>query len=600
MRRFDGFLFGLLLFGLIRCETTGFGAEPVRLKMLVPAEYLPSIPILVRVEALNASGGREVTLWDAEVILTADVPGVVLSTNRVILRNGMGSILVGVTGGDFELTARLGELMATRHLGARSLLQAISVGGTLPAGSVVWSGTVQVTNTVVVPPTTTLTILSNTLVLMNGSTSNGGAANLIVGGTLQSLGTEEQPVTFTSSSPLPTLRWGQLRHTNAPASLYRGTIITRAGRAAAEGGHTGQGPVIRPVNTRLTFEQCSLTDHCETERANSGFGTPGKVGLAEGSDLTFNDCLMQRARSGPEISGTALLCTNTWVLDMRGPDDSDGIYLHQQGAGQRLFVSGCVFAGGDDDGIDTLGPILEVENTIFRDWNNRLEDAKAISVFNVSTHVRRSLILNSTVGIAAKWSGGSAALVTIEQSTIYGNLTNVLAQKKSNAPGPFVDYRITNSILWGGDVSVQSDFAQTNFTIRYCDVGEAWPGEGNVTVEPSFQNEAGNDFRLRPGSPCIDAGLPGILDPDGSIVDLGYLTFLPGAPRLSGGESLPDGSFQWLLEAYPNRDYIVETAGESGGWARLRTVHPTTSSELVHDETAVGIGHRLYRVRLAP
>jgi hypothetical protein len=445
-----------------------------------------------------------------------------------------------------------------------------------------------------------LTILSNTLVLMNGSTSNGGAASLIVGGTLHSLGTEEQPVTITSSSSSPTVRWGQIRHTNAAASLYRGTIITRAGRASGEGGHTGQGPVIRPVNTRLTFEQCSLTDHGETDRANSGFGTPGKIGLADGSELTFDDCLLQRARSGPEISGTGLLCTNTWVLDMRGPDDSDGIYLHDQGAGKRLLLSGCVFAGGDDDGVDTLGPILDVENCIFRDWNNRLEDAKSISVFNGATRVRRSLIVNSTVGIAAKWSGGSAAIVTIEESTIYGNLTNVLAQKKSNAPGPFVDYRITNSILWGGDVSVQSDFAQTNFTIRYSDVGEAWPGEGNVTVEPNFQDVAGNDFRLRPGSPCIDAGLPAFLDPDGSTVDLGYLTFRPGSPRLSNAERLLDGSFQWSLEAYPNRDYIVESGDKSGAWTPLRTVHPTAPSEVVHDDTAVGVGYRLYRVRLAP
>ena len=178
---------------------------------------------------------------------------------------------------------------------------------------------------------------------------------------------------------------------------------------------------------------------------------------------------------GPEIQGTSLLCSNTWILDMRGPDDGDGIYLHDQQAGQDILLTGCVLAGGDDDGIDTLGAIVTVENSILRDWNSVIEDAKAISVFNGATHIRRCLITDSTVGVAAKWSGGSATLVTINNSTIAGNQTNVLAQFKGNAPGPFIDYRITNSILWGGD-AVQSDFGQTNFTIAYCDISEPWPG----------------------------------------------------------------------------------------------------------------------------
>ena len=212
-------------------------------------------------------------------------------------------------------------------------------------------------------------------------------------------------------------------------------------------------------------------------------------------------------------------------MDMRGPDDSDGIYLHGQQAGQQIRITGCVFAGGDDDGIDTLGSIVNVDNTILRDWNNLFEDAKAISVFDGATHIRRCLIVDSTVGVAAKSTAGTPVTVTINNSTITGNLTNVLAQFKANAPGPIIDYRITNSVLWGGD-AVQSDFAPTNFTIVYSDISESWSGTGNLNSNPLFVDVGAHNFHLLTGSPCIDTGDPvSPNDPDASRADMGVYPF---------------------------------------------------------------------------
>src|ERR1043165_9777852 len=180
------------------------------------------------------------------------------------------------------------------------------------------------------------------------------------------------------------------------------------------------------VSAKLLFEHCSLTDHIENvPRGHTNYGTPGKIAFADTADLTFNDCLLQRAREGPEIQGTALLVTNCGVMDMLGPDDSDGIYVHAPGAGQTCAIKNSVPAAGDDDAIDTLDPVITVDDCIIRDWNNRLEDAKGISVFNGSTTVRRSLIVNCTVGIAAK-SGGTTpsttpVLVTLLNCTMTGN-----------------------------------------------------------------------------------------------------------------------------------------------------------------------------------
>ena len=572
-------------------------------KLLTQRGYLPAVPVLVRVELRSAAGQPDRAVWDIDAMLSAD-GGVTISTNRVLLRNGLGSALVTFSGGgDFTLTATVAGISTTHALLTLTNAPVTTVGGTLPAGTTTWSGVILATNSVTVPVGGTLTILSNTLVQFSGA--GGATNNLIVNGTIQALGVEDQPVTLTCANAGQ--RWGQIRHNTAQPSLYRFTSITRAGRGTGEG-HTGTTPVIRPTNSKMTFESCSITDLAETQRGAAGFGTPGKIGSGTGSDLTFIDCLFQRARMGPEISGTALLCTNTWMMDMNGPDDSDGIYIHDQSAGQQVLLTGCVLARGDDDGIDTLGSIISVEDCIVRDWDNLLEDAKGISALNGAVNVRRSLIVNSTVGIAAK-SGGStpsttSVRVSVVHCTMTGNLTNVLANRKSSAVGPNVHLSITNSILLGVN-SVHSDFEpassdSTNFTVRYCDLSEPYPGAGNIQAVPMFANAALHDYRLLPFSPAIDAGHPlSPGDADGSPADMGALVFCPPAPQLAAPQ-WPGGAFQFELSAYTNRNWKIESSTNGTTWNLLQTVFPLSTPMVVGDASATNHPHRFYRARLAP
>lgn len=585
----------------LRALTVADLGPPHAVKLVVQHGYLPGIPMLVRVELRDASG-PERELWNADATLSVDDPAVTLSTNRVLLRNGLGSALVAFRDGtDFNLSASVGTLQATRPLVSLAGAPVTEVGGTL-AGANVWSGVVRVTNDVTVPSGASLTILSNTLVLMDGVTSGTIANDLLISGRIESLGDEEFPVAITCNSTNLAVRWGQIRHNSSEPSLYRHTSITRGGRAPSEG-HTGTAPVVRPTSSTLRFESCSITDLAEPVRGAPGFGTPGKIAQATGSDLTFIDCVLQRARMGPEIAGTALLCSNTWIMDMGGPDDSDGFYVHDQSANQLVTFSGCVIADGDDDGIDTLGSTIAVENCIIRDWDNLFEDAKGISVFNGATTVRRSLIVDSTVGIAAKWSSGSATLVNIDHCTLTRNLTNVWANRKDNAPGPFIDYRITNCVMWGTPTSIQSDFGTTNFTIGYCNISQAWPGTGNLMAEPLFVEATAHDFHLQAYSPCIDSGNPASpLDPDGTRVDMGYLPFVLPAPMLSSPQQSGNG-LGFLLSAYTNRSYVVEVSDTLTNWTALQTNFQSTPSTPLLDPTATNSARRFYRARslnLAP
>ncbi|HSH17682.1 MAG TPA: hypothetical protein VLD18_16700, partial [Verrucomicrobiae bacterium] len=88
-------------------------------------------------------------------------------------------------------------------------------------------------------------------------------------------------------------------------------------------------------------------------------------------------------------------------------------------------------------------------------------------------------------------------------------------------------------------------------------------------------------------------------DPDGSRVDLGYFTFVPPQPVLTRPLRPEDGAFEFWLNAYTNRNYVVEFSDTLGTWSALRTVWATNASETIVDDGATS-GSRFYRVRLAP
>ena len=559
---------------------SSFAASQPTLKLMVQRGYLPGLPVLVRVDRLKAAGEVDRAVWDAEVILSTD-PTMTLSTNRVMLRNGRGSALVTINGsGDFELTAVQGELATSREVRDLSGEPVTRVGVGLSGTATTWSGVIQVTNDLTIQAPHTLTILSNTLILVNGVASGTAAPDILNFGTIQSLGTEDYPVTITCATP--GLHWGQIRHNNAQPSVYRYTSITRAGRGTGEG-HTGTCPALRPTNSRILFDHCNFTD----------FSPVGKIMQGSGSDLTFAGCIMSRARMGPELQGGALLITNSHLIEFRGADDADALYVHTQAAGQRALLTDSVVGYTDDDGLDTLNATMRLERSIFRNMNSGVDpDGKGISIFNGTTHLSRCLIADCITSVSAKWSGGPATLITVNECTILGTSNSVVAAWKDNAPGPFIDFRITNSILRSRD-AVKSDFGPTNFTIRYCNISEDWPGDGNQTGDPRFVG--GYDFHLQIDSPCIDAGNPASgLDPDGSRMDIGTFTLIPPRPILAIA-----GAGEFVLQGFPNRNYVVEYSTDLPAWNALGTFYQTNDANLIHDSSS-SAQQKFYRARLAP
>ena len=87
----------------------------------------------------------------------------------------------------------------------------------------------------------------------------------------------------------------------------------------------------------------------------------------------------------------------------------------------------------------------------------------------------------------------------------------------------------TNCIFWDNSPDQVFDDVGSVTTVRYTDVQDGFPGTGNIDADPMFVDPDNGDFRLLPGSPCIDAGhnwaIAGFTDND-----------LDGNPRFAADE----------------------------------------------------------------
>jgi len=535
--------------------------DSLRANVIVRDSYLPGVPVLVRVELLNDQGQVERGLWDAVAVLSVnDNPGISLSTDRVVLYNGLGTALVTFTGsGDFTLTVNVKGMEVNKTLADWSTEPINTVSGSL-AASTTWSGIYHITGgDFTIPDGLTLTLDAGTLVLVDGVTSGENGPDIDVAGAIRSNGTADSPVTITAFAPGE--NWGEIDFRDAEPSSFEYTNINSAGRSPRVG-HSNSGPTVRCSGSSITFDHACLTDNA------------GKLmHVTSGSDLTFGDCVFARCIMGPEISGTALRLENTWITEMHAGDDADGIYIHGQQAGQVCTITGGVVADFYDDGVDTLGSEVTVEDLIIRNGKD-----KGVSVYGGETTLRRCLIVENNAApedptvatIAAKTLEGRTAVVNIDRSTIVTSKVagstdiGIQAHNKYGVSSGRIIFNVTSSIIDATNpIDVQAPYLESDVHISYSDnFAEVWPGTGNIVADPQFVDASGHDYRLRGGSPCIDAGDPAAeLDPDGTVADQGYYWFDQNTPELPENALREDTVWTPLDGPYRLTDELVVPEG---------------------------------------
>ena len=205
------------------------------------------------------------------------------------------------------------------------------------------------------------------------------------------------------------------------------------------------------------------------------------------------------------------------------------------------------FTFGRTGGILASGAPTIARNVI------RDHEAAGITIGSGTPVVTDNLILRNATGI-------DRAFGAVLRNTVVDNVFDGITIEDGASP------LIESCIVWGNGPTPANEifvFSGTP-TVCFSDVRGGHAGAGNIAFDPGFVDAAGGDYRLAPGSPCIDAG-----DPTDSTCGLG----VAGHPRrldglLDGPLFVDMGAHEfghvYLDVELSSTSLTVETTGTAG------------------------------------
>ncbi len=295
-----------------------------------------------------------------------------------------------------------------------------------------------------------------------------------------------------------------LHQGEGPATRIRGLTVT-GGIASWMGGGIDGAPSGGPRSTAL-IEDCLIR---ENQALFAGGGVAG--------DFTLTRCTIRdNAATGPALSiahtggvwggPTMVECA---VLDNVAKYGPGGVHLSALGPVQLVD---CVIAGNQSS--NAGGGVYVAQGT------TAAITRCVIAKNHLEAFCPECPLDFWTLGSGVYAEAGSSVIV--ESSTVVDNSGTAtgpaaIGQIVGGLSGPMT---VTDSIV-RGNTSLQLDAA----AVAYSDVEGGAAGPGNFDADPLVVDALGGDYHLAPGSPCIDAGTPGKLDPDGSPLDVGAFPF---------------------------------------------------------------------------
>jgi predicted outer membrane repeat protein len=295
-----------------------------------------------------------------------------------------------------------------------------------------------------------------------------------------------------------------------------------------------QGGAILCYRTDATIQNCQFEGNETGVGLNDGYG--GAIYTSSCSpvivDCTFSSNSAQYGAgicnymASPDIARCTFADCNATTIG------GGGIYNW----GGAPTVSDCLFQ--DNRVTHRGGAVFDKSTGKFIDcimWNNT------------------SMTYGGAIHIDAPEQGAQSAAKFIN-CTIYGN-------SASQGGGLYSDNAsatLVNCILWGdttwdeeepGEICNRNAVYNLKTGASYCDIAgdTAYPGTGNLHVDPKFVNAPGGDFHLQGSSPCIDHGTNSISDLPANDYD--------GKTRTSDGNE--DGLAVVDMGAYEAQGYTA-------------------------------------------
>ena len=406
--------------------------------------------------------------WADLVVLQFDLPPQFSSVTAVprTIAPGDSLVISIVFSGDDEVTGLEGfmhhtdgNLPALRlaMAGVPGMSVSSSVSGTWRAAS----GPYRVSGPISIEEGAIVTIEAGVDVLFDENVS------LVVVGSIHAYGTETDSVRFL---PGKSEQWGGLHLLGSDSSSL---TYARISGGVTDPKYDNGGGIKIESGARLAMDHSVISRNTAIR-----FGDGGGIRAGDESRLFLTDCMIANNRAG-EGAGV-LVCnraegtfTRCWFVSNSPATDSS----RQRGGGLSV----------------QCGARADLFQCVF--YRNRSVDGAAIYAEAELVVTNCTIVENVSDDHVADIDIDSRASVTVTNTIFSANAGKSISQHGC-AENLAISY---------------SSFRRT----PVCD------HPGSLQADPAFVANDGNPFALGPGSPCIDAGSPYMLDEDGTRADMG-------------------------------------------------------------------------------
>jgi len=448
------------------------------------------------------------------------------------------------------------------------------VGGTLVTDTV-WSpalGMIVVQSTVIVPANVTLSVLPGTIIKLTNN-----ASIIAVGGTIDITGTPDNKVRL---MPLVgTNLWGQLSAQFAGALTLRHADVAR-------------GQITIYSNAVGVLEDSYIHDY---RRTGGTLYTTPIILTHFAAPMTIRRC---HIREYHEV----LLRNGVQLVEECLFENIHGDAIDFDSALSGSVLRWCSFRHGNSGNVDAVdvGPgdvpgstDLRIENCLMYDFPFDKGVSVGDSGSSRGTIVSNCLIYACLSGVMAK----DRCDVSVRNCTIVNNnwgLTNYNKVNPASPTGGGITTNSYNNILWGNGITISMANDGMLFADHNDFGGTNWTGTGNIDLDPLFVDAARRDYRLLPGSPCLDSGRDG--ESMGARLPVGA-PMVPSNPSIAalnvaGGNAVlgfwADSEKSYSLECSPN--------ASGGPWTSIASVPTNDVPRFLSVTNTVALDNRFYRL----